>query len=49
MELVLVEAISAPGFDELEAERGLPCVPAANSSSGDLMRDVDLVFAILRT
>ncbi|KAJ8423698.1 LOW QUALITY PROTEIN: hypothetical protein Cgig2_003382 [Carnegiea gigantea] len=49
VELVLVEATSAPGFDELGAERGLPCVPSTNSSSGDLMQGVDLVFAILRT
>ncbi|KAJ8445072.1 hypothetical protein Cgig2_022592 [Carnegiea gigantea] len=49
VELVLVEATSAPGFDELRAEQGLPRVPSANNSSGNLMRGVDLVFAILRT
>ncbi|KAJ8425394.1 LOW QUALITY PROTEIN: hypothetical protein Cgig2_021783 [Carnegiea gigantea] len=38
----LVEATSAPGLDEDRAEQGLPCVPLANSSSGDLMRGVDL-------
>ncbi|KAJ8441279.1 hypothetical protein Cgig2_013694 [Carnegiea gigantea] len=42
VELVLVEATSAPGFDELGVERGLPCVPLASSSSGDLMQGVDL-------
>ncbi|KAJ8423819.1 hypothetical protein Cgig2_017382 [Carnegiea gigantea] len=49
VELVLVEATLTPGFDEVGAERGLPCVPSANSSSRDLMRRVDLVFAILHT
>ncbi|KAJ8444373.1 hypothetical protein Cgig2_019931 [Carnegiea gigantea] len=37
IELVLVEATSAPSFDELGAGRGLPSVPSANNSSGDLM------------
>ncbi|KAJ8448912.1 hypothetical protein Cgig2_030768 [Carnegiea gigantea] len=48
-ELVLVEATSTPGFDEVGAKQGLPCIPSASSSLGDLMRGVDLVFAILRT
>jgi len=49
VELELVEATLAPGWDEDGAEQGLPCVPSANSSSGDLMLGVDLVFTILRT
>ncbi|KAJ8434799.1 hypothetical protein Cgig2_033749 [Carnegiea gigantea] len=49
VELVVAEATSAPGFDELGAEQGLPCVPLANNSSGDLMQGADLVFAILCT
>ncbi|KAJ8429208.1 hypothetical protein Cgig2_012336 [Carnegiea gigantea] len=49
VELVLVEATSAAGFDELEAQQGLRCVPSANNSSGDLMRGLDLVFAIIHT
>ena len=49
VERVVVEATSAPGFDEVRAEQGLPCVPSVSSSSGDLMRRVDLVFTILRT
>ncbi|KAJ8427573.1 LOW QUALITY PROTEIN: hypothetical protein Cgig2_021718 [Carnegiea gigantea] len=49
VELVLVEATSAPDFDEVGVEQGLPCVPSANNSSGDLMQGVDLVFAILHT
>ncbi|KAJ8433388.1 hypothetical protein Cgig2_019178 [Carnegiea gigantea] len=43
LELVLVEATSA-AVDELGAEHGLPCVPLANSSSGDLMQGVDLLL-----
>ncbi|KAJ8424932.1 LOW QUALITY PROTEIN: hypothetical protein Cgig2_027945 [Carnegiea gigantea] len=42
IELILVEATSTLGLDELGAEQGLPCVPSANNSSGDLMRGVDL-------
>ena len=49
VELVLVEATSASSFEELGVEQGLPCVPSANKSSGDLMRGVALVFAILYT
>jgi len=49
VELELVEATLAPGWDEDGAEQGLPCVPSANSSSGDLMLGVDLVFTIVRT
>ncbi|KAJ8434212.1 hypothetical protein Cgig2_015701 [Carnegiea gigantea] len=49
VELVLVEATSAPGFDKLGAEQGLPCVPSTNNSSRDLMWAVDLVFSILCT
>ncbi|KAJ8421644.1 LOW QUALITY PROTEIN: hypothetical protein Cgig2_019217 [Carnegiea gigantea] len=45
--LELVEATSAFGLDWRGAEQGLPCVPSASNSSGDLMRGVDLVFAIL--
>ncbi|KAJ8434806.1 LOW QUALITY PROTEIN: hypothetical protein Cgig2_033528 [Carnegiea gigantea] len=37
VELELVKATSAPGLDEDGAEQGLPCVPPASSSSGDLM------------
>ncbi|KAJ8420555.1 hypothetical protein Cgig2_014918 [Carnegiea gigantea] len=48
-ELVLLDATSAPSFNEVGAEQGLPCVSSASSSLGDLMRGVDLVFAILRT
>ncbi|KAJ8446501.1 LOW QUALITY PROTEIN: hypothetical protein Cgig2_027463 [Carnegiea gigantea] len=48
VELVLVEeATSAPGFNELGAKKGLSYAPSADYSSGDLMRGVDLVFAIL--
>ncbi|KAJ8420763.1 hypothetical protein Cgig2_030939 [Carnegiea gigantea] len=38
VELELVGATSAPGLDEDRAEQGLPCIPSASSSSGDLMR-----------
>ncbi|KAJ8419965.1 hypothetical protein Cgig2_025651 [Carnegiea gigantea] len=48
-ELILVEATLATGFEELGAEQGLPWVPSASSSSRDLMREVDLVFAIYHT
>ncbi|KAJ8450530.1 hypothetical protein Cgig2_020167 [Carnegiea gigantea] len=49
VELEIVDATSAPSLDADGAEQGLPCVPSASSSSGDLMRGVDLVFIILRT
>ncbi|KAJ8452456.1 LOW QUALITY PROTEIN: hypothetical protein Cgig2_000045 [Carnegiea gigantea] len=49
VELVLVEASSTSGLDELGVEQGLPCVPSANNLFGDPMRGVDLFFAILRT
>ena len=49
VELVLMEANSAPNFDDLMVEQGLPCVPSTNNSSGDLMGGVYLVFAILCT
>ncbi|KAJ8432898.1 LOW QUALITY PROTEIN: hypothetical protein Cgig2_014485 [Carnegiea gigantea] len=39
VEVVLVEATSALGFDELGVEQGLPCVPSANYLSGDLMAE----------
>ncbi|KAJ8439393.1 hypothetical protein Cgig2_021807 [Carnegiea gigantea] len=50
VKLVLVEATSASGFDELRAEQRLPCAPSANNSSeisqiisyGDLPRVTDL-------
>jgi len=48
-ELELVEATSALSLDEDGAKQGLVCVSLASSSSGDLMRGVDLVFTILRT
>ncbi|KAJ8441090.1 LOW QUALITY PROTEIN: hypothetical protein Cgig2_000351 [Carnegiea gigantea] len=41
VELVIVEATWAPGFNELRAEQGLPCVPSANNSSGDLIRETE--------
>ncbi|KAJ8425914.1 LOW QUALITY PROTEIN: hypothetical protein Cgig2_033855 [Carnegiea gigantea] len=47
IELVLVEATSAPGFDELGEEQGLPCMPLANNSFGDLTRGVDLSAMVI--
>ncbi|KAJ8434596.1 LOW QUALITY PROTEIN: hypothetical protein Cgig2_025022 [Carnegiea gigantea] len=38
VEIELVEATLAPGWDEDGAKQGLPCVPSASSSSGDLMQ-----------
>jgi len=49
VDLVLVEATLGPGFDELGAEQGLPCIPSANNSSGDLMQGLDVVFSIPHT
>ena len=49
VELELVKATSATVLDGDGAEQGLPCMPLASSSSGDLMHGVHLVFAILRT
>ncbi|KAJ8438045.1 hypothetical protein Cgig2_014174 [Carnegiea gigantea] len=48
-EQVVLDATSALDFDEVRAEKGLCCIPSASSSLGDLMRGIDLVFAILRT
>ena len=47
--LELVEATLAFGLDWGGVEQGLPCMLLASNSSGDLMRKVDLVFAILQT
>ncbi|KAJ8449194.1 hypothetical protein Cgig2_027196 [Carnegiea gigantea] len=49
LELELVEATSTSGLDGDRAKQGLPCVPSARNSSRDLMRGIDLAFAILRT
>ncbi|KAJ8435554.1 hypothetical protein Cgig2_015409 [Carnegiea gigantea] len=44
--LELVEDTSASGLDWDAAKQGLPCVPSASNSLGDLMRGVDLGHCI---